>query len=113
MSQVNRSAFRIRPRQPYIDWANNNLEDSEPVGLEDFEDATVYLLPVFESDEEAEDILTEVHDIVFALELSAWTEDEGVWPSDRGLEMFLEWFEVEPGSLVVDLTEEPLEVDND
>ena len=113
MSQVNRSAFRIRPREPYIEWANAHSDDGEPVTLEDFEDGTVYMVPVFETDEEAEDILGEVYDIVFALELSAWTEEEAHWPTDRDLELFLEWFEIEPGSLVVDLTDEPLEVESD
>lgn len=116
MSQVNRSAFRVLPREPYLEWANANLASggaTSPVSMDDFEDASVYLLPVFESHVEAEEILKEVHDIIFALELAAWTEDESVWPPARDLAMFLDWFVVEPGSLVVDLTDDPLELESD
>ena len=39
---------------------------------------------------------------IFDMELVAWMRDTSVWPANRTVEMFYEWFEVE---LVADLIE--------
>ena len=98
---LNRGALIVRPAKPYLDWARG-LDDSglEPdVGGEQ----TVYLVPGFEDDEEAEDVLKLVFAEVFERELDGWHTDEEAWPKNRTLAMFKRWFEIEMHSIVEDL----------
>ncbi len=98
---INRAALIVRPKQPYLDWAAGLGEDGDVPELE--AEQTVYLIPVFESDEEAEAILDAVHAEVFANELWGWHTDESAWPRNRDLETFKEWFEIEMHGIVEDL----------
>ena len=41
---------------------------------------------------------------MFREQLNAWCRDDAQWPEIGDLQMFLEWFEVEWGSMVFDLT---------
>ncbi len=52
---LNRGVLIVRPKQPYLDWAAT-LDDSGVVPDPEGE-KTVYLIPEFESDDEAWDIL--------------------------------------------------------
>ena len=46
--------------------------------------------------------------IIFENELKNIYTDETLWPSDRTLKMFKEWFDVEYHSPVFDTVEEPI-----
>ncbi len=41
---------------------------------------------------------------MFREQLNGWSRDDSQWPEIRDLQMFLDWFEVEWGSMVFDLT---------
>lgn len=103
---LNRGAVIVRPRQPYLDWAAN-LDDSGLVPRRDGE-KTVYLLPSYECDDEAWEILAEVWETIFESELWAWHTDEAGWPQDRTFAMFKEWFDVELHSVIEDLCADEL-----
>jgi len=98
---LNRAVLIVRPRQPYLDWAAG-LDDSgelpDPEG-----EQTVYMIPSYEDDEEAWEILEEVYEEVFENELYGWHTDPAAWPQERDFEMFQEWFEIEMHSVVEDL----------
>ncbi len=103
MRTLNRAALVVRPKAPYVDWARSLSEDAP----EDAESLTgeisVYLVPE-DPDEESETApLDWFYEEVFEEELDAWTTDKSLWPKDRTLEMFLEWFDVQGESLVVDI----------
>jgi hypothetical protein len=101
----------VRARQPYVDWAHS-IDEAGDVFLsleEHREDATAYLIPEVEDVEQAEEILAACWPLLFENELEAWCTDEEAWPADRTFEMFLEWFDVELHSTVVDVSAEPLE----
>jgi hypothetical protein len=49
---------------------------------------------------------------VFELELDGWHTDESVWPQNRTLAMFKEWFHIELHSIVEDLVDDEI-VDED
>ena len=53
----------MRPRQPYLDWAAG-LDDSGLVPDPD-DEQTIYLIPSFEDDEEAWEIVEEIYAEVF------------------------------------------------
>ena len=98
---LNRGVLIVRPKQPYLDWAAG-LDDSGLVPEVDGE-KTVYLIPSFEDDEEAEVILKQVYRDVFENELRGWHTDENAWPKSRTFAMFKEWFGIELHSIVEDL----------
>jgi hypothetical protein len=98
---LNRGALIVRPAKPYIDWASS-LDDSGVLPLADGE-KTVYLVPSFEDDEEAEKVLRRVFPHVFENELHGWHTDEAAWPKRRTLAMFKKWFNIELHSVVEDL----------
>jgi hypothetical protein len=103
---INRCALIVRPAQPYIDWALG-LDDSG-VAPEPDSEVTIYLVPEFENDSEAEDVLELVYTEVFERELAGWHTDEAAWPVDRSLAAFKRWFKIEMHSVVEDLCADPL-----
>jgi hypothetical protein len=98
---LNRGVVIVRPKQPYLDWAAG-LDDSgivpDPNG-----EQTVYLVPSYEDDEGAWEILATLHPAIFENELYGWHTDEAAWPKGRNFTMFKEWFAVELHSVVEDL----------
>ena len=98
---INRGALLIRPKQPFLDWAEG-LDDSG--FLPDVEgEQTVYLIPSFEMEDEAWEMVEEIFPVVFENELAGWHMDESAWPKDRDFAMFQQWFSIELHSIVEDL----------
>ena len=59
-----------------------------------------------------------MYDKLFRIELSSWYEDEALWPQDRSLKAFWEWFDVEVHSTLLDTVDtdimnSPVDVDED
>lgn len=104
MRRVKRTAVIIIPKQPYIDWANSLEEDGVQLG-EDYtpehtiylvEDITGYMIDKVE-------IIKPHYEFIFEEELVSWHRLVIDWSAKRNLDTFLEWFEVEIHSLVLDL----------
>ena len=110
MYTINRSIAIIRPKQPFVDWANQ-LPDAEwESSLDDFKtDCLAILIPDYDTDEEAEGYINEIYEDIFTEILSEWSTEESWWPQDRTNEMFWQWFEVELHSIVMDSCMEPIE----
>ena len=98
---LNCSAAIVRPKKPFIDWASN-LDDSNLTPSSE-DEKTVYLLPEYYDDLEAQEMLSKSYDIIFEAELEGWCVLEDTWPKNRSFKKFREWFEVELHSLVDDL----------
>jgi hypothetical protein len=98
---INRAVLMVRPEQPFLEWAAG-LDDSGIVPDVDGE-RTVYLIPSYEMDEEAWEIIEEIYPVVFENELEGWHTEEAAWPKDRDFTMFQEWFSLELHSTVEDL----------
>ena len=109
MSEINRSLIVVKPKQPFLDWTRALDDESKELTLESMcEDSTVYLVPEIWQDSDQRAVLEWGYDILFEDQLEAWWTDDAAWPKERDMKMFLEWFEVEFHSLVVDLCEEPI-----
>jgi hypothetical protein len=109
---INRGLIVVRPRQPYVDWANNCGDSPTKITLTDVRaDANVYLVPCWEDDIEFDLILRKVYRSIFENELSGWTKDRNTWPKQRGFKSFLKWFEVERHSMVFDLGDGVIKVE--
>ena len=98
---LNRGVVIVRPKQPYLDWAAG-LDDSGIVP-DPNDEQTVYLIPRYEDEEAAWEILAKVPPAIFENELYGWHTDEAAWPRGRDFAMFNDWFEIELHSVVEDL----------
>lgn len=88
---IKRTALVLKPKQPFHDW----LLRVEPG--EDFRDALkegdVYLLPDYEEISRMQKWLKLNFDFIFTDQLNNWYTDETLWPQNRTMGMFKEWFE--------------------
>jgi hypothetical protein len=103
MSEINRSLILVKPKQPFLDWLHS-IDPDDDTTIEDLnDDATAYLVPEFETDDEQEDVFNWCAEFVFGYELWSWCTDEALWPKDRDAATFTQWFDVEFHSIVMDV----------
>jgi len=103
MKMLNRSAMTVKLTQEFVDWINNLDEGSEPLTLADVnEEATVYLVPEIEDEEQLNDMLQEFWLNILENELKSWEEDEASWP-ELTVEQFEQFIELSPAVMVFDL----------
>jgi len=103
---INRCVVILRPRQPYLDWADS-LNDGGTLPSVDGE-KTAYLLPSNEMDHDGSITIEQCYEGLFESELAGWHLIEEDWPESRTYEMFRQWFSVEWHSLVEDLCGDPI-----
>ena len=101
VKSVNRSALLVAAKEPYYEWANA-LQEGQSLE-EDSLEPNVYLIDEYRSEDELAEIINECFGAIFAQELAGWHGDEENWPQERSFDMFLEWFDVVPTSLVIDV----------
>ncbi len=102
MGQVNRSVVVIKAKGAFLEWTNSlpdPLVGHTLTPLHD--DCHVYLFPEWDTHAQREEFL-------FEQELWSWHRDERMFPRNRTLAMFREWFDVEFHSVVMDLVEGPI-----
>jgi hypothetical protein len=78
MGVVNRCAVGIYPSQQLLEWARGLDLDVDAAGARE---PCLYLIPDYETEEEAEAILEEVYEAIFEAELDFWHRDTGTWPA--------------------------------
>lgn len=110
VKSVNRSALLVAAKTPYYEWANT-LETNVQLE-EDSLEPNVYLIDEYRNEDELAEIIHECFEGIFAQELAGWNAEEGNWPQDRTFDMFLDWFDVVPTSLVIDVSSESLAYDD-
>jgi hypothetical protein len=109
---LNKVALIVRPKQPYIDWANGLEEGGPKLSLESPEqEHTIYLVEESSLDLDPEPSLRRHYSAIFEQELAGWHRDPSEWPRQRNLNTFLKWFDIKIHSMIVDLAEIPLEVE--
>lgn len=110
---INRTVVMLAPQQPFLDWLNNVDPDDEALSLEDLrQDNEVFLIPQFNDNSDSERWVEERWSFLFEHMLMGWIDDEAMWPQDRTLEMFREWFDIEIHTMAWDLSDEPLFVED-
>lgn len=104
MKLIKRNAVIIRAKYPLVEWLHSIAElELDEITLEEAnEDATVLLIPEFETDEEVAAYLQEGKVFLLEQELENWTEEQDVWPRPRTSALFDEWFEISYHSMVWD-----------
>ena len=104
MRRVKRTAVIVIPKQPYIDWANSLEESGVKLGEEFTPEHTIYLVEdIADYIIDKVEIIKPHFEFIFEEELNSWHRLVSNWPANRDLATFLDWFEVEIHSLVLDL----------
>lgn len=102
---LNRSAVLLRPKQPFLDWMKQGDDEDLAAGV--YEDACkdpeINLVPEFEDAASRDRVLARCWPQLFERMLAAWSVDESTWPSNRSLQMFRQWFEIQGFALVADV----------
>jgi hypothetical protein len=109
MDAINRSAVIVMPAQPFLNWLHRVDPTSAELSLEDLRrEPTIYLLPEYDTEEEARGYRREYCSEIFEEQLDGWYRVPPVWPVDRTFDTFIRWFECSFHSVLVDLCDEPL-----
>jgi hypothetical protein len=112
MRVINRTAISIVGAGPYVEWTKETDADVYKGTLTVARSqlfGTAFLLPEFELEEDVREWVEENAMWLFEFQLSAWTEDETLWPANRDLKLFREWFRVDIHSVVVDAGDDEIE----
>ena len=72
-------------------------------------DPSVFLADDLENEPEPEGIVKKYYKMIFEHELWTWMTPEESWPRNRDLRTFLEWFDVDICTMVIDLSRGALE----
>ncbi len=103
MKMLNRSAMTVKLTQAFVDWINKLDDGSEPLTLADVnEEATVYLIPEIEDEEQLREMTEEFWLNILENELKSWEDDESSWP-ELTVAQFEQFIELSPAVMVFDL----------
>ena len=110
---LNRTVVLLGPKQPFLDWLNDVDPEEEALTEEDIrDDNEVFLIPQFNDNSDSEKWVEKRWSFLFEHMLMGWIEDEAMWPQNRSLAMFREWFEIELHTMAWDLSDEQLFVED-
>ena len=109
MNLINRNVVVIKPKEPFLDWANRNPDFSPPMTMEEAQqDCTVLLVPDLGSPEAALDYVASLKPGLLEMELEDWNRDPTTWPAERTRAQFDAWFTLEVHSMVWDTVTDPI-----
>ena len=72
----------------------------------------MFLIPQFNDISDSEKWIEKRWSFLFEHMLMGWVEDDSLWPEERSLAMFRDWFEIEIHTMVWDLSDEQLFVED-
>lgn len=103
---IDRAAFILVPNQPFLDWINAVDPDRNCFTLEATrEELNIYLVSP-DQVETSRDVTAWIDkrwSLLFEHALREWFMEEAMWPTNRTLKMFHEWFDVQVHSMVWDM----------
>ena len=106
---INRAALIIKPKQPYIDWANHFNDGGPTLTIQTASlEPDVFLIDDLENEQDKQKIIRKYYKTIFQHELDAWMTDRDSWPSSLDLRTFILWFDVDVCDIVFDLAPDPL-----
>ena len=105
MAVVNRCAVGIYPSEKLLDWARQLDIDVDVAGIRE---PCLYLIPDYDTDAEAGELLEEIYEAIFEAELDYWHRDTGTWPAERTYPVFRNWFDIRFYPMIQDLVDDEL-----
>lgn len=110
MFLIDRCAAVLKPTEAFLAWLKSSDDDLPELTLAQLRsNCSVFLLPPFDTPEEAVAYVGERYEKIFAAELAAWLPDEPEALPKLDLETFWAFFELEVHDAVLDLEEGDLE----
>jgi len=104
MYTIDRFVAIIKPKQPFLDWLESLPDWDLDITVEDLrQDSNAYLVPEYDSTDQAMRYIERKHRSIFEWEFWSWYTDETVWPEKLTLSVFRKWFDVEIYEMVIDL----------
>lgn len=102
--EINRYALVLRPSKKLLQWAIS--EDPSLAGDIDLEETddlvSVYLLPDFSEEDEAEEWLEANYQVILESLLDEWVPDDSVWPEEFTFDDFEQYSEYAFTNMVID-----------
>jgi hypothetical protein len=109
MYQVERAVLLVKLKQPYLDWTRS-LPGPGEFTLESLnEENHAYLIPEHDTPDDFEEIMRDLYEEIFEIELNGWCTDDTLWPKKRDYTTFKQWFGLEVHSIVLDPYEDEIE----
>lgn len=107
MYAVQRAIAIVKPKLPFLEWLENLPDADLDISIDQLRtDGTAYLIPEFTELEDALAAIDDLYPRMFEMELFNWCEEQQLWPANRTIKLFWEWFDVDLHSTVVDLVED-------
>ena len=101
---INRAALIVRPKQPYVDWANSVDDDGSRAILQEVRiDPSIYLVETVGFLEDFDLLVDNTWEWISKEQLNGWMRDPDSWPERLTREMFLEWFDCELSTMIWDM----------
>ena len=101
---INRAALIVRPKQPYVDWANSMDDGGPKADLRQLrEEPSIYLVESIDFPEDFDLAVEDTWEWIFREQLNGWMRDPDLWPEGLTRVMFLEWFDCELSTMVWDM----------
>ena len=84
MNSVNRSVILVKPKLPYIEWANSLDDDGPKLDIEKpYDEYTIYLVDEIGYKGDIENVIKKQYAKIFEYELFSWHPSEEDWPQKR------------------------------
>jgi len=97
---INRNAIVVKPKKPFFDWVNGIYKDTT---VDEKYEYNIYLVKERDSNEDTLSWLKKNFHGIFNNELNDWTTDQSKWPGKRTYSVFMEWFDIEISSMILDM----------
>ena len=112
MKILNRSVAIIRPKQPYIDWANSFDDGGPTLELEKARaNASAFLIKEHDDIRQSYKFVERNYAKIFEEKLNGWMTAPDIWPQKRNLRIFKKWFDIEISEVVCDIGKDSIEVE--
>ena len=102
-NSVHRNVAIVKLKEPFLSWLKAIQHPDADMTAEDLNQCcTALLIPDFGLDEDSRSYFYSHYQAIFENELKSWSQDEAVFPKQRDLKMFEEWFDIEIYTAVLD-----------
>ena len=100
---VNRNLAILKLKEPFHSWLKAIQHPDGDLTAESLNQCcTALLIPDFALDEDSRAYIYSHYQAIFENELQSWSQDETLFPKQRDLKMFEEWFAIEIYTIVLD-----------
>jgi hypothetical protein len=100
---VHRNLAIVKLKEPFLSWLKAIQHPDADMTAEYLNQCcTALLIPDFGLDEDSRAYIYGHYQAIFENELKSWSQDETVFPKQRDLKMFEEWFDIEIYTTVLD-----------